>query len=42
MEWARYHRLHHKHSETSADPHDASRGFFFAHLGWMLLKKTPE
>ena len=30
--WTRDHRVHHKFSETSADPHDASRGFFFAHV----------
>merc|ERR1719181_116645 len=37
--WARDHRVHHKHSETRADPHNATRGFFFAHVGWLLLKK---
>lgn len=37
--WARDHRVHHKYSETSADPHDASRGFFFAHMGWLYVKK---
>jgi stearoyl-CoA desaturase (delta-9 desaturase) len=37
--WARDHRVHHLHSDTPADPHDASRGFFFSHVGWFLLKK---
>lgn len=37
--WARDHRVHHKHSETDADPHNAKRGFFFAHVGWLLVKK---
>ena len=37
--WARDHRVHHKYSETKADPHNASRGFFFAHIGWLFLKK---
>ena len=37
--WARDHRVHHKHSETVADPHNATRGFFFAHIGWLLIKK---
>ncbi|XP_037073756.1 acyl-CoA desaturase-like, partial [Pollicipes pollicipes] len=41
-EWARDHRLHHRHSETDADPHNASRGFFFAHCGWLVLRKHPE
>lgn len=40
--WVRDHRVHHKHSETGSDPHDASRGLFFSHIGWLLLKKRPE
>ncbi|XP_076856630.1 acyl-CoA desaturase [Brachyhypopomus gauderio] len=41
-EWARDHRVHHKYSETDADPHNASRGFFFAHIGWLLVRKHPD
>lgn len=40
--WARDHRVHHKFSETNADPHNASRGFFYAHMGWLLLKKEKD
>lgn len=40
--WARDHRVHHKFSETKADPHDATRGFFYAHVGWLFVKKDPE
>ncbi|CAH2108161.1 unnamed protein product [Euphydryas editha] len=40
--WVRDHRVHHKMSETSADPHDANRGFFFSHLGWLMMKKHPN
>ena len=39
--WARDHRVHLKHSETDADPHNAMNGFFFAHMGWLLVKKHP-
>ncbi|XP_015608808.1 delta(9)-fatty-acid desaturase fat-6, partial [Cephus cinctus] len=39
--WAREHRLHHKYSDTDADPHNAARGFFFSHMGWLLTKKHP-
>ena len=42
LEWCRDHRVHHKHTETSADPHNAKRGFFFAHAGWLLMKKHPD
>merc|ERR1712216_933971 len=40
--WARDHRVHHKYSETDADPHNAMRGFFYAHMGWLYVKKHPE
>lgn len=42
IHWARDHRVHHKYSETDADPHNATRGFFFSHVGWLLCKKHPE
>ena len=28
-------------SETDADPHNAKRGFFFSHIGWIMQKKHP-
>lgn len=42
IEWSRDHRVHHKHSETDADPHNATRGFFFAHMGWLLVRKHKD
>ncbi|XP_076766441.1 acyl-CoA Delta-9 desaturase [Xylocopa sonorina] len=42
VDWSRDHRLHHKYSETNADPHNATRGFFFAHMGWLLCRKHPD
>eukprot|EP00747_Dinoflagellata_sp_TGD_P162889 gnl/TRDRNA2_/TRDRNA2_181014_c0_seq1.p1 gnl/TRDRNA2_/TRDRNA2_181014_c0~~gnl/TRDRNA2_/TRDRNA2_181014_c0_seq1.p1 ORF type:complete len:697 (-),score=76.18 gnl/TRDRNA2_/TRDRNA2_181014_c0_seq1:422-2512(-) len=39
--WARDHRVHHLYSDTVADPHDANRGFWFSHVGWLLFKKHP-
>ncbi|XP_035669392.1 stearoyl-CoA desaturase 5-like isoform X1 [Branchiostoma floridae] len=41
-DWSRDHRVHHKYSETPADPHNAKRGFFFAHIGWLLVRKHPD
>lgn len=41
FEWARDHRVHHKYSETDADPHNARRGFFFSHMGWLMYRKHP-
>merc|ERR1719498_2194380 len=40
FDWSRDHRTHHKGSETPSDPHNAKRGFFFAHVGWCFLKKS--
>lgn len=40
--WAHDHRVHHKFAETTADPHDVNRGFFFAHIGWVVLTPHPE
>ena len=41
-EWVRDHRAHHKFTDTNADPHSASRGFFFAHMGWLITRKHPD
>lgn len=40
--WAHDHRVHHKYSETDADPHNSNRGFFFSHVGWVFLTPHPE
>jgi stearoyl-CoA desaturase (Delta-9 desaturase) len=40
--WVRDHRVHHKYTETNADPHDSRRGFFFSHIGWLMCKKHPD
>ncbi|XP_058802403.1 acyl-CoA Delta(11) desaturase-like [Phymastichus coffea] len=42
VQWVKDHRVHHKYSETDADPHNSNRGFFFAHVGWLMLKKHPD
>ncbi|XP_061929496.1 acyl-CoA Delta-9 desaturase isoform X3 [Apis cerana] len=40
--WALDHRVHHKYSETDADPHNVKRGFFFAHVGWLFITPHPD
>lgn len=35
-------RVHHKFCDSNADPHNVQRGFFFSHMGWLLLKKHPD
>ena len=40
--WASEHREHHKHVDHDDDPYAISKGFFFAHIGWLLFKLNPE
>ena len=35
------HRKHHKHADTDDDPYDISKGFFWAHIGWLMFKLKP-
>ncbi|XP_015839872.1 acyl-CoA Delta(11) desaturase isoform X1 [Tribolium castaneum] len=41
-EWVRDHRVHHKFTDTDADPHNSNQGFFFSHMGWLMLKKHKD
>ncbi|KAG8234810.1 hypothetical protein J437_LFUL015166, partial [Ladona fulva] len=42
FDWVRDHRLHHQFSDTDCDPHNATRGFFFSHVGWLMYRKHPS
>lgn len=42
LKWVRDHRVHHKYTDTNADPYNSRRGFFFAHMGWLMCKKHPD
>jgi len=37
IEWIGMHRMHHVYSDTTPDPHDSNRGFWWSHMGWMLF-----
>lgn len=39
--WARDHRIHHRFVDTDLDPYTITRGFFFAHFGWMMMNEEP-
>ncbi|XP_018406949.1 PREDICTED: acyl-CoA Delta(11) desaturase-like [Cyphomyrmex costatus] len=41
-QWVRDHRIHHKYTDTNADPHNSNRGFFFSHVGWLMMKKHSD
>ena len=42
LDWCSDHRKHHKHVDHEDDPYDISKGFMWAHIGWLLFKLTPE
>jgi len=41
LEWCTDHRRHHKHVDHDDDPYDITKGFFHAHVGWLLFKLRP-
>jgi stearoyl-CoA desaturase (delta-9 desaturase) len=36
--WSRGHRAHHRYTDTELDPYNAHKGFWYSHIGWMLVK----
>ena len=40
--WSSEHRKHHKHVDTDDDPYDITKGFFWAHMGWLMFKLKPD
>lgn len=40
--WSRDHRAHHRFVDTDQDPYSASKGFWYSHIGWMLVKQDKE
>jgi stearoyl-CoA desaturase (delta-9 desaturase) len=36
--WSRGHRAHHRYTDTELDPYNAQLGFWWSHVGWMILK----
>ena len=34
----RDHRAHHRYVDTDKDPYSAAKGFWYAHIGWMLAR----
>jgi stearoyl-CoA desaturase (delta-9 desaturase) len=37
LEWCTDHRNHHLYTDTDKDPYDIKKGFWFAHIGWLLV-----
>ena len=40
--WARDHRRHHKFTDDKHDPYNAKQGFFYSHIGWILLDDSSR
>jgi stearoyl-CoA desaturase (delta-9 desaturase) len=39
IEWCSDHRNHHKSTDSDDDPYSASRGFWYSHMGWILIEE---
>ena len=39
LEWCSDHRMHHKMTDSDEDPYSASRGFWYSHIGWILIEE---
>ena len=42
LNWVSDHRRHHKNVDSDDDPYDITKGFWHAHIGWILFKLDPE
>ena len=40
--WVANHRRHHTHADVERDVHSPTRGFWYAHLGWILDERSTE
>ncbi|OGO94073.1 MAG: hypothetical protein A3F41_04795 [Coxiella sp. RIFCSPHIGHO2_12_FULL_44_14] len=41
LEWSTDHRNHHRYVDTDKDPYSIHKGFWFAHIGW-LIRLEPK
>ena len=39
IEWCSDHRNHHKSTDTENDPYSASKGFWYSHMGWVMIEE---
>ncbi|MBC8437658.1 MAG: fatty acid desaturase [Euryarchaeota archaeon] len=38
LEWSSDHRNHHKDTDSDKDPYNALRGFWWSHIGWIIIE----
>jgi stearoyl-CoA desaturase (delta-9 desaturase) len=42
LKWGSDHRLHHQKVDSDTDPYNIKEGFWYAHVGWIVVKKNSE
>ena len=42
LKWCSDHRTHHKKLDTEEDPYSIIKGFFHAHIGWVIENKNAK
>ena len=42
LDWSSDHRKHHKFVDSEDDPYNINKGFWWAHIGWLFFKLSPE
>jgi len=41
LNWAADHRIHHAHVDHERDPYNITKGFWWAHIGWIFFQAEP-
>lgn len=39
LDWCDDHRAHHRYTDTDKDPYSIRKGFWYAHIGWLLFNR---
>ena len=42
INWCNDHRMHHLKTDTDEDPYSIIRGFFWAHMGWVMISEGEK
>lgn len=41
LSWSADHRVHHAHVDEERDPYNITKGFWWAHIGWIFFEAEP-
>lgn len=42
LDWSTDHRDHHRFTDTERDPYNFQRGFWYAHIGWLIILEKDK